>query len=164
MVSYVTLEQRLGLVEAIVHLVNRDFVALAELYKQLGFIPQGEPVEPIAEALNNALPDALDSPVSELNLKSVFSKLGNVMFEFPFALPPFYTAVIRCLGVLEVSDGTRAMQGEQADATGHACHSECACCVPFWVCMPFQASVPPFQVCMPFQPAFHCPQWSHGAH
>lgn len=74
---------------------------------QLGFIPKDQPIEPIARALNEALPDALDSPVSELNLKNVVSRLGNVMFEFPFALPPFYTAVIRCLGVLEASRAPR---------------------------------------------------------
>jgi len=101
MVSYVTREQRLGLIESIVHLVNRDFELLANLYKELGFIPRSEPTGPIVQALEAALPDALDAPVSELNLKNVFAGLGNVMFEFPFALPPFYTAVIRCLGVLE---------------------------------------------------------------
>ena len=26
---------------------------------------------------------------------------GDVMYTFPFALPPFYVAIIRCLGVLE---------------------------------------------------------------
>ena len=29
------------------------------------------------------------------------SRLGDVMYTFPFALPPFYVAIIRCLGVLE---------------------------------------------------------------
>lgn len=32
--------QRYGIIEAVIHLVNRDFVALADLYKRLGFIPQ----------------------------------------------------------------------------------------------------------------------------
>mmetsp|Transcript_13925 Transcript_13925/g.37414 ORF Transcript_13925/g.37414 Transcript_13925/m.37414 type:complete len:343 (+) Transcript_13925:92-1120(+) len=101
MVSTVTPEQSQGIVQAVVFLVNRDFNELTALYKRLGFIPVDEPVEPIIEALNEALPDALNSPVSELNLKNVISKLGVVFFEYPFSLPPFYTAVIRCLGVLE---------------------------------------------------------------
>jgi aarF domain-containing kinase len=29
------------------------------------------------------------------------NKLGDVMYAFPFSLPPFYIAIIRCLGVLE---------------------------------------------------------------
>lgn len=39
-VSYVEAGQRYGIIEAVIHLVNRDFVALADLYKRLGFIPQ----------------------------------------------------------------------------------------------------------------------------
>lgn len=41
-VSYVEAGQRYGIIEAVIHLVNRDFVALADLYKRLGFIPQDQ--------------------------------------------------------------------------------------------------------------------------
>jgi aarF domain-containing kinase len=67
----------------------------------MGFIPPDENVEPIVVALENALPDVLDASVGELNVKNVIDKLGDVMYEFPFSLPPFYIAIIRCLGVLE---------------------------------------------------------------
>ena len=43
----------------------------------------------------------LNAPVGQLNFKNVVSRLGDVMFNFPFSLPPFYIAIIRCLGVLE---------------------------------------------------------------
>lgn len=43
----------------------------------------------------------LNSSVAEFNFKSVVDKLGDVMYTYPFSLPPFYIAVIRCLGVLE---------------------------------------------------------------
>ena len=43
----------------------------------------------------------LNASVAELNFKSVINKLGDVMYKYPFSLPPFYIAVIRCLGVLE---------------------------------------------------------------
>ena len=49
----------------------------------------------------DALPDVLNAAVGELNFKNVISKLGDVMYKFPFSLPPFYIAIIRCLGVLE---------------------------------------------------------------
>ena len=39
--------------------------------------------------------------MGELNFKNVIQKLGDVMYKFPFSLPPFYIAIIRCLGVLE---------------------------------------------------------------
>lgn len=101
MMSYVKADQRYAIIEAVVHLVNRDFNALASLYKRMGFIPQDENVEPIVTALENALPNVLDASVAELNVKNVIDKLGDIMYEFPFSLPPFYIAIIRCLGVLE---------------------------------------------------------------
>ncbi|KAH8047369.1 hypothetical protein JL721_12177 [Aureococcus anophagefferens] len=101
MMSYLDRRQRVSIIEAVVHLVNRDFEALAALYERMGFIPAGTDVEPIVRGLQEALPDVLDAPVSELNVKNVINKLGDVFYTFPFALPPFYIAIIRCLGVLE---------------------------------------------------------------
>ena len=82
-------------------MVNRDFDALAKLYSTLGFIPPDQDLAPITAALHDALPDVLNASVSELNIKSVIEKLGDVMYSYPFALPPYYTALLRCLGVLE---------------------------------------------------------------
>jgi len=62
--------------------VNRDFGALTALYQRMGFIPLEEDTQPIVVALEGALPDVLNAP-------------------FPFSLPPYYIALIRCLGVLE---------------------------------------------------------------
>ena len=101
MMSYLAPTQRYSLIEAVVHMVNRDFGALAELYRNLGFIPPEEDIGPIVTALNAALPDVLNAPISELNFKSVVERLGDVMYKFPFSLPPFYIAILRCLGVLE---------------------------------------------------------------
>lgn len=67
----------------------------------MGFIPQNVDTKPIIEALSNALPDVLNASVGELNFKNVINKLGDVMYKFPFSLPPYYIAIIRCLGVLE---------------------------------------------------------------
>lgn len=101
MMSEVEPAQRYGIIEAVVHMVNRDFTALAKLYVRLGFLPPETKLEPIIEALNDALPDVLGASVGELNFKSVIDKLGSVMYQYPFRLPAYYTAIIRCLGVLE---------------------------------------------------------------
>ena len=101
MVSYVEKSQRYSIIEAVVHLVNRDFIALSELYRRMGFIPSDVDSRPIVDALEAALPDVLNAPVGELNFKNVISKLGDVMYKFPFSLPPYYISIIRCLGVLE---------------------------------------------------------------
>ena len=47
MVSYVESSQRYSIIEAVVHLVNRDFVSLAELYRRMGFIPIDVDTAPI---------------------------------------------------------------------------------------------------------------------
>jgi len=101
MMSYATLEQRNGFLLAVVNVVNRDWGSLVRLYQRLGFIPPNTNLQPIEEALERALPDVLNADISELNIKNIFNKLGDIMYRFPFSLPPFYIAIIRCLGVLE---------------------------------------------------------------
>ncbi len=59
MVSYVEASQRYSIIEAVVHMVNRDFNALAELYRRMGFIPSDVNTAPIVDALEKALPDVL---------------------------------------------------------------------------------------------------------
>lgn len=51
MVSYVEPAQRYMIIEAVVHLVNRDFRALALLYRRMGFIPEDVNIDPIVLAL-----------------------------------------------------------------------------------------------------------------
>ena len=51
MVSYVKPAQRYSIIEAVVHMVNRDFWALAGLYKRMGFIPHDVDIAPIVKAL-----------------------------------------------------------------------------------------------------------------
>lgn len=101
MMSYLEESQRLSIIEAVVHLVNRDFENLAKLYVRMGFIKSDVDVAPIVDGLAAALPDVLDASVAELNVKNVVNRLGDVMYTFPFRLPPYYVAIIRCLGVLE---------------------------------------------------------------
>ena len=101
MMSYAEASQRNGFLLAVVHIVNRDWDELVRMYQRLGFIPEGTNLEPIAIALENSLPDALSADISELNFKNVVGKLGDIMYTYPFSLPPFYISIIRCLGVLE---------------------------------------------------------------
>ena len=57
------ISSRYSIIEAVVHLVNRDFVSLAELYKRMGFIPVDVDTKPIVQALEDALPNVLSAPV-----------------------------------------------------------------------------------------------------
>ena len=101
MMSYAAAPQRNGFLLAVVHIVNRDWGELTKVYQKLGFIPPGTDVKPIELALEDALPDVLSADISELNFKNVVGELGDIMYTYPFSLPPFYISIIRCLGVLE---------------------------------------------------------------
>jgi len=61
----------------------------------------GTDLQPIESALAKALPDVLGSSVDTLNIANVINQLGDVFYQFPFTLPSYYTAIVRCLGVLE---------------------------------------------------------------
>lgn len=99
--SYAEKAQRNGFLLAVVHIVNRDWAELVRVYQRLGFIPLDTDARPIEVALEKALPDVLNAEISELNFRNVVNKLGDIFYTFPFSLPPFYIAIIRCLGVLE---------------------------------------------------------------
>ncbi len=101
MMSEVDIEQRYGLVGAIVHIVNRDFEALAQDYVTLGFLTPETDLKPISEALSYAFRDALGASVSDLNMRSITDDLSNVMYDYPFKVPAFYALIIRSLVTLE---------------------------------------------------------------
>ncbi|MEM1426716.1 MAG: AarF/ABC1/UbiB kinase family protein, partial [Cyanobacteria bacterium P01_H01_bin.130] len=101
MMSEVKDYQRYGLIEAVVHMVNRDFDSLAQDYVTLEFLDPGTHLPPIAHALGSVFNNALGSSVSELNFKSITDQLSGVMYEFPFKVPAYYALIIRSLVTLE---------------------------------------------------------------
>lgn len=101
MMSEVKPYQRYGLIEAIVHLVNRDFAGLARDYVQLEFLTPDTDLTPIIPALANVFNDALGASVAELNFKSITDQLSDLMYEYPFRVPAYYALIIRSLVTLE---------------------------------------------------------------
>ena len=101
MMSEVKSYQRYGLIEAIVHLVNRDFEGLAKDYIKLEFLTPDTDLTPIIPALAEVFNNALGASVAELNFKSITDQLSNVMYEYPFKVPAYYALIIRSLVTLE---------------------------------------------------------------
>mmetsp|Transcript_39872 Transcript_39872/g.158630 ORF Transcript_39872/g.158630 Transcript_39872/m.158630 type:complete len:612 (-) Transcript_39872:2381-4216(-) len=101
MMSHVAPNQRYGIILAVVHLVNRDWEAMVNLYVRLGFIPLGTDTGVIVKALEDGLPDVLDSTVADFNFTSVIRELGSIIYTHPIQLPKYYTAILRCMAVLE---------------------------------------------------------------
>jgi predicted unusual protein kinase regulating ubiquinone biosynthesis (AarF/ABC1/UbiB family) len=101
MMSEVKPYQRYGLLEAVVHLVNRDFEGLAHDYVKLEFLTPETDLTPIIPALSSVFNDALGASVAELNFKSITDKLSALMYEYPFQVPAYYALIIRSLVTLE---------------------------------------------------------------
>jgi predicted unusual protein kinase regulating ubiquinone biosynthesis (AarF/ABC1/UbiB family) len=101
MMSEVKPYQRYGLIEAVVHLVNRDFAGLAHDYVKLEFLTPDTDLTPIIPALANVFNDALGASVAELNFKSITDQLSALMYEYPFRVPAYYALIIRSLVTLE---------------------------------------------------------------
>jgi predicted unusual protein kinase regulating ubiquinone biosynthesis (AarF/ABC1/UbiB family) len=101
MMSEVKPAQRYGLIEAIVHLVNRDFDGLAHDYVKLEFLTPDTDLTPIIPAFAAVFNDALGASVAEINMKSITDKLSALMYEYPFRVPAYYALIIRSLVTLE---------------------------------------------------------------
>ncbi len=101
MMSEVKPAQRYGLIEAIVHLVNRDFDALAQDYVKLEFLTPETDLAPIIPALADVFNNVLGASVAEMNFKSMTDQLSQLMYDFPFRVPAYYALIIRSLVTLE---------------------------------------------------------------
>ncbi|KAI9129136.1 AarF/ABC1/UbiB kinase family protein [Acaryochloris sp. CCMEE 5410] len=101
MMSKINQEQRYGLINAIVHIINREFEALAHDYVHLGFLTPETDLESIISALGVVFNDALGASVAELNIQSIFEQLSDIMYEYPFRVPSYYALIIRSLLTME---------------------------------------------------------------
>lgn len=101
MMSEIAPEQRYGLLNAIVHIVNREYESLAHDYVHLGFLTPDTDLEPIIPALALVFEDALGASVSELNIQRIFDRLSEVMYEYPFQVPAYYALIVRSLLTME---------------------------------------------------------------
>ncbi|MEA5619610.1 AarF/ABC1/UbiB kinase family protein [Cronbergia sp. UHCC 0137] len=101
MMSEIKPAQRYGLIEAIVHVVNRDFDSLAQDYVKLEFLSPETDLTPIIPAFSRVFANAEGASVAELNIKSITDDLSALMYEYPFRVPPYYALIIRSLVTLE---------------------------------------------------------------
>ena len=101
MMSEVSRESRTGLIQAVVHLVNRNFAKLSKDFVSLGFLAEDVNLEPIVPAFEGVFGQALEMGVSRMDFKAVTDDLSGVMYRFPFQVPPYYALIIRSLVTLE---------------------------------------------------------------
>jgi len=101
MMSEVSRDSRSGLIQAVVHLVNKNFDKLSHDFVKLGFLSSEVNLEPIVPAFQEVFVNAIELGVSKMDFKSVTDDMSGVMYKFPFKLPPYYALIIRSLITLE---------------------------------------------------------------
>jgi len=92
---------RAALITACLHLVNREFSALADDFVALGLLPAGSAKSDIAPALTEVFSGALSRGVSQVSFSNLSADLGQTMYQYQFRIPPYYTLLVRSLSVLE---------------------------------------------------------------
>ena len=85
------------LVDAIVHLVNKDYTDLAVDYVKLGFLTPDTDIRPIVPALEAVLGKAIGESVGSFNFKSITDSFSELMYEYPFRVPAKFALIIRSL-------------------------------------------------------------------
>jgi predicted unusual protein kinase regulating ubiquinone biosynthesis (AarF/ABC1/UbiB family) len=85
------------LVDALVHLINKDYILLAQDFVRLGFLTPETDIQPIVPALEAVLGDIIGSSVQDFNFKTITDRFSQLMFDYPFRLPAKFALIIRSL-------------------------------------------------------------------
>jgi len=102
LMTEVTDNQKYGMIEAIAHLLNRDYTEIGQDFINLDFIPEGTDTKPIVPALTKVFDVALaGGGAKSINFQELAADLAEITFEYPFKIPPYFALVIRAISVLE---------------------------------------------------------------
>merc|ERR1712176_1189722 len=102
LMTEVTDNQKYGMIEAIAHLINRDYSEIGQDFINLDFIPQNTDVRPIVPALTKVFDVALaGGGAKSINFQELAADLAQITFQYPFRIPPYFALVIRAISVLE---------------------------------------------------------------
>lgn len=86
-----------NLVDAVVHLINKDYEDLAADFVKLGFLTPETDIGPIVPALEAVLGDVIGESVGDFNFKTITDKFSELMFDYPFRVPAKFALIIRSL-------------------------------------------------------------------
>lgn len=85
------------LVDALVHVVNKDYNDFAEDLVNLGFLTPETNIAPIVPALEAVLGNAIGKNVKDFNFKTITDEFSELMYEYPFRVPAKFALIIRSL-------------------------------------------------------------------
>ena len=89
LMTKITDDQKFGMIEAIAHLIHRDYDKIGEDFVNLDFIPKEVDTRPIIPALARVFDAALaGGGAKSINFQELASDLAEITFKFPFRIPP----------------------------------------------------------------------------
>jgi len=97
MMDQLNQETKETLVDSVVHLINKEYTALAHDFVKLGFLTPDTDIEPIVPALEIVLGNAMGESVRDFNFKTITDQFAALMYEYPFRLPSQFALIIRSL-------------------------------------------------------------------
>lgn len=102
LVTVVDDDIKFGMIEAISHLIHRDYEAIVEDFVTLQFIPEGTDLQPILPVLSKVFDQALaGGGAKSINFQELAADLAQITFDYPFRIPPYFALIIRAISVLE---------------------------------------------------------------
>ena len=82
---------------SVVHLINKDYLALTDDFVKLGFLTPDIDISPIIPALERVLGNAIGESVANFNFKTITDEFSELMFVYPFRIPAQFSLIIRSL-------------------------------------------------------------------
>ena len=101
MMGQINKQTQQALIRATLHLVNREYEALADDFISLGMLPSGSDRSEIIPALTSVFQTVMARGMGNLSFGDFSEKLGTTMYKYKFQIPPYYTLLVRSLTVLE---------------------------------------------------------------
>ena len=95
MMDQLSQEMKETLVDAVVHLINKDYLMLAQDFVKLGFLTPDTDITPIVPALEAVLDNAIGESVGDFNFKTITDHFSELMYEYPFRVPTKFALIIR---------------------------------------------------------------------
>jgi predicted unusual protein kinase regulating ubiquinone biosynthesis (AarF/ABC1/UbiB family) len=85
------------LVDAVVHLINKDYTELARDFVKLGFLTPDTDITPIVPALEAVWGNVFGESVRDFNFRTITDKFSELVYDYPFRVPAQFALIIRSL-------------------------------------------------------------------
>ena len=89
-----------SLIDAVVHVMNRDYDNLAECLSDLGFLQPGSDVKPVAEGLQEVWGEGALAEIASagnFSFRGLTREFNKLLFKYPIRVPERFSLVIRAL-------------------------------------------------------------------